>query len=120
MYSNIRPDANGDLLVTVDNQTRREIREDRERGRDYWSVLADVFEPYYTNGSYEPFNAGLADPFVGLTDTACVAESMALPDDGSKAIVGRLWFFEKWDTQDPLEQLWTRGRTVFKSAGVWA
>jgi hypothetical protein len=109
----------GDLVVTAGNDTRRELAERlRERGNGWWwATMMELFEDHYCNGSFEPFNAADANPFVGLTDTCCVAEALAYPDEGDREIVGRLWFFEEWALQDPLEQLRDRGRTVFRLAG---
>jgi hypothetical protein len=117
----------GDLVVTADNTTRAEVaqRLHERRAGWYWATMFDLFEGYYCNGSFEPFDAGLANPYVGLTDTACIAESMDYPDEplGSpelpqdREIVGRLWFFDNWALADPLEQLRNHGRTVFRLAG---
>jgi len=106
---------NGDLIITADNGARQRIAEER-RERDFWTVFLEMTEHYWANGSYTPFDAGQANPFVGLTDTACIAEHMDAKDDGTNVVVGRLWFFEDWALNDPLEELKRRGRTVFKLA----
>jgi hypothetical protein len=108
----------GDLVVTAGNATRHEIAERlAENGRHWWSIMSELFEGYSCNSSFTPFDAGEANPFVGLTSTACVAECMDMLDDGTNEIVGRLWFFENWALEDPLQELATRGRTVFRFAG---
>lgn len=112
---NCRILESGALLVTADNHAREFIAEELRNGRDYWGIWADLFEPYSTNGSYEPFDAGRANPFVGLTSAPCIAESMAVRDDGTREIEGRLWWFPDYCIRDPLDELKARGRTVFAS-----
>jgi hypothetical protein len=105
---------NGNLRVTADNNTRSEIAAGMKR--DYWATLWEVFERHALNGSFEPFDAGNGDPFVGLTSAPCVAETMTINDDGSKEIIGRLWWFPNYMVQDPLEELKNRGATEFTLA----
>lgn len=108
--------ANGDLEITMDEESREELAEAMQGTRGYWSVMADLFEPYFTNGSYEPFDAGDGNPFVGLTSAPCIAECMDVEDDGTRIIVGDFWYFERYMLDDPLEELATEGRTVFQLA----
>lgn len=106
---------NGDLKVTAGNEARAFIAERQKRG-EYWSVLADLFEPYFTNGRYEPFDAGEGNPFVGLTSAPCIAESVTTEYDGSRAVVGALWWFPDYAIRDPLDELKRTGRTIFSLA----
>ena len=106
----------GALRVTANNETRREIADALRAGRGYWSTLWEAFERYAVNGSYEPFNAGDANPFVGLTSAPCVAEEITVEDDGARVIEGRLWWFPDYCLRDPLDELKTRGVTVFALA----
>lgn len=105
---------NGNLRVTAGNETRTYIKENERRG--YWGCLADIFEQHSCNGSFTPFDAGRGDPFVGLTSAPCVAESMNYEDDGSNTIEGRCWWFPDYCIRDPLDELKTRGVTIFKLA----
>jgi hypothetical protein len=111
---NCKVQANGDLLVTADNEARNYIREHIERG--YWTTFYELFEPFFTNGSYEPFDAGNADPFVGLTSAPCIAEAICHPDEGPRKVDGRLWWFPNYMVCDPLDELKNKGRTVFALA----
>lgn len=104
---------NGDLKLTADNLTRACIADMQNSGRDYWSIMAELFEPYFMNGSYQPFDAGDANPFVGLTSAPCIAESMDVHDDGTREIVGRLWWFPDYQGRDDLEELKTHGHVVY-------
>lgn len=108
--------ANGDLLVTAGNDGRAEIKAMQGAQRDYWSILAELFEPYFTNGSFEPFDAGDGNPFVGLTSAPCIAESMSHLDDGTNRVDGEFWYFDRYATHDLLDELRNRGRTVFTLA----
>lgn len=104
---------NGNLLLTAGNDARSELRTMRDNGDNYWSIMADAFESHSCNGSYSHFDAGDGDPFVGLTSAPCVAESMDYPDDGSRVIVGRLWYFSEYCLRSDLDELIARGRTEY-------
>lgn len=108
----ILPDGN--LLLTAGNATRAWLKEMRET-QDEVATLIHATEPYWTNGRFEPFDAGLANPFVGLTDAPCIAEEMAYNDDGTREVIGRLWWFPDYCIRSPTEELIQRGRTVFAS-----
>lgn len=106
----------GDLKITMAEEFREELAEQIAGERDFWSILHDLFEPYYCNGSYEPFDAGDGDPFVGLSSAPCIAESLIVEDDGKRVIDGEFWYFERYMIDDPLEELATKGETVFTLA----
>lgn len=105
---------NGDLLVTAGNETRHWLKE--RAHCDYWDTLGQLFEGYSCNGSFAPFDAADANPFVGLTSSPCVAESMTTNDDGENEIDGACWWFPSYAIRDPLDELKTKGRTVFTLA----
>lgn len=108
----ILPD--GDLLLTADNETRSYLNEHRKQ-KDI-ILLVEMTEYYWANGQYEPFDAGQANPFVGLTDAPCIAESLDTHDDGKREIVGRCWWYPNYMIESPVDQLRTRGRAVFQNA----
>jgi len=112
--------ASGDLQLTADNETRAWIKEQQAREVDSLSILSAGTDHYWTNGSYEPFDAGQANPFVGLTDAPCIAESMTVHDDGEREVIGCLWYFSAYMLRDPIEELKTRGRVVFSLAREWS
>lgn len=103
----------GDLEVTVTGEGKQAIRSMWTAQRDYWSILAELFEPYFTNGQFQPFDASEGNPFVGLTSAPCIAESMSRLDDGTNQINGRFWYFDAYQTTDPLNELVAEGKTVF-------
>lgn len=107
---------NGDLLTTADNETRNEIAEFMSSGRNRWTILADIFEPYSCNGSFTPFDASDGNPFVGLTSAPCVAECLNYEDSGDRTIDGRFWYSPDYCLINELEQLKNRGRFVWSLA----
>lgn len=109
--------ANGNLKVTAGNEGRAWLADEMASDHyDFWATLASALESYSCNGSYTPFDAGQANPFVGLTDAPCIAESLDIDDDGQAQIIGRFWYFERYMLDCPLEQLRNHGRVIFTLA----
>ncbi len=106
---------NGDLELSVTGAERAEIREALRTG-NRWSVMAELFEPYSCNGSYTPFDAADANPFVGLTSAPCIAETMDVDDNGTQTIQGRFWYYADYQIRDELDDLADTGTTVFTLA----
>jgi hypothetical protein len=107
---------NGDLKITADNECRAFIADEMRKGHDYGSIWADITEWERCNGGFTPFDAGDANPFVGLTSAPCIAESMDYHDDGTLEIVGRFWYFADYQITSELEELRDKGRVVFTLA----
>lgn len=99
---------NGNLSLVADDPT--EFADEYSHG-DFWRMLCDAMEGYSCNGSFTPFDAGQANPFVGLTSATCIAESMDILDNGNQTIEGRFWYDNEYAIRDPLELL-ARGETV--------
>lgn len=109
----------GNLVMTVDCDAASELRAAIVSGDiDYWSTMADLFEQSACNGSFAIFDAGNGDPFVGLTDAPCVAESMHHLDDGTMEVEGRLWFSPNYAMENELQTLAETGRFVWALASV--
>lgn len=106
---------NGDLRIAASNLCRSWMKEQREKLDDI-SILHALTEPYWVNGSFEPFDADQANPFVGLTSAPCIAEDMGYPDDGKREVLGRLWYFPDYMLRSPVDELIRRGRVIFKAA----
>lgn len=106
---------NGNLRLTADNATRAYIADEIRHGRRN-HVIFELLEHEICNGGFTPFDAGDANPFVGLTSAPCIAESMDVPDDGERVIVGRLWWFPDYMIRDEIEELRDRGRVDFHLA----
>lgn len=104
---------NGNLLLQASNEDRHEIAERRRAGHSHDHIMAELLEPYSTNGRYTPFNAGNGNPHVGLTSAPCIAESMDTDDNGHHEVTGKLWWFPAYELRDELEELRTKGRVVF-------
>lgn len=107
---------NGDLKVCAGNKARTWIKDEQLSGRFSDSILQDGMEHYWTNGGFEPFGAGEANPFVGLTCAPCIAETLDVLDNGEREVVGRLWYFDRYAIEDPMEQLKRTGKVVFNLA----
>ena len=107
----------GNLIMTVDAETQAELKRALDHDDlNYWNAMFDLFEYERCNGSYEPFDAGRGNPFVGLTDAPCVAESMDCDDDGNQSVDGRLWYSASYDLENELETLAKTGRFVWTYA----
>ncbi|ABM96998.1 hypothetical protein [Methylibium petroleiphilum] len=115
MFS-ITPMPNGNLQVCADNAARAWIKEEQQLGRGSDDILHGGTEHYWTNGSFEPFDAGQANPFVGLTSAPCIAEHMTVRDDGEREIDGRLWWYPNYAITDPMEVLKRTGSVEFQAA----
>jgi hypothetical protein len=107
---------NGNLKITSDNETRHDIAT-LDGYTTYDTIWCELMEPYSCNGSYTYFNAGDANPFVGLTSAPCIAETMDYADNGDRLIVGRLWAFMDYQITDPLIELRSKGRVIFTFVG---
>jgi len=80
------------------------------------STLRDIFERHWTNNGFEPFDAGLANPFVGMTDAPCIAEhALDRKDDGTQSIQpgDRVWWYPGYCLRNPLDVLLDRGEVEF-------
>lgn len=80
------------------------------------NVLRDLLEPYWTNNGFEPFDAGAANPYVGITDAPCIAEhALVVDDDGKRSIQpgDRIWWFPNYAVRNPLDVLLDRGSVEF-------
>ena len=100
-------EPNGNLKINASEAGREWITDNKDRG--YWSLMADIFEPWSCNGSYNHFDAGQANPCVGLTSAPCIAESMDVDDQGNCSVVGKLWHLNNYMIQDDLEDLCQKG-----------
>ncbi len=108
--------ANGDLELTLGESDRAELAFEMETGRGFWAIMGELFGGYAANGSFTPFDAGDANPFVGLTSAPCIAETMNYDDDGAQSIVGRYWFNADYMIVNELETLRDEGRFVYSLA----
>lgn len=104
---------NGNLRLSVRDGMLDDAKEDFSNGylKDH-----EIFEPYSCNGSYELFDAGDANPFVGLTDAPCIAESMDYLEDGTKEIIGRFWYYSDYQLSYWFEELIDNGEVIFTLA----
>lgn len=112
----------GHLKLVAGHEAREEIHDILERLARVGSsnididVLWEVLETYSSNGAYEPFDAGQANPFVGLTSAPCIAERMIYEEDGTKTIDGRLWWYPNYQIESPVDTLAKTGEVIFTLA----
>ena len=107
----------GHLQIEIDEDTVLELTDLRDRrGYDDVTTLMHLLEPEWTNGRYEPFDAGAANPFVGLTSAPCIAESMGYDEDADKSVVGKLWWFPNYMVRSPIDDLIENRKVVFTFA----
>lgn len=104
---------NGNLKLTADNAARVWLKEQVLARKGDLEILWDGLEGYWNNGSYEPFSAGDANPFVGMSDAPCIAEYMDMADDGTKTVYGRFWHHSDYMIRSFAEQLKNRGFVYF-------
>lgn len=118
MTPNILIDDNDNLVISVtEAETLEGIKEHlEEHGSDH--TLCAMLEQYSCNGSYTFFDAGDANPFVGLTDAPCIAEAMDIDDDGYNIIRGEFWCYVDYMFKCPVETLLNKGRVVFSCVGT--
>ena len=107
---------NGNLQLKADSSDIEGLI-DYKGERDETMLMADLLEPYSTNGSFAFFDAGDANPFVGLTSAPCIAESLSGPDnDGKMEVEGRLWWFPDYAVRSIVDELIEKGEVVFQAA----
>lgn len=104
---------NGNLKLTANNAARAWLKEQVLDGKRDLDILWDGLEGYWNNGSFEPFDAGDANPFVGISSAPCIAESMDVDDDGTKSISGRFWHHRNYMIESFADQLKNRGFVYF-------
>lgn len=102
----------GALRVSFHPSDRAELVEMADE-KSAFDILLEGTESYWTNGSYRPFDAGDANPSVGLTDAPCIAESMDYDDDGQASIVGDFWFFNQYAVECFIERMLEYGYVDF-------
>lgn len=110
---------NGKLRLTLDYadesekaELENELRELMTRKTDIL-ILIDGTEKYWTNGSYQPFDSGAGDPFVGFTEAPCIAESMTYTDEGNAIIEGKFWYYGDYMIRSFLDDLLENGYADF-------
>lgn len=108
---------NGGLELRL-RDYRAEFAELVEKYGDETRVLCEAMESYSCNGGFTPFDAGNANPFVGLTSAPCIAESMDCDDSGKNSIRGRFWYFPNYMLESCVETLLNSGRVSFTLAAT--
>lgn len=106
---------NGSLVFMADAQGVEWLKENRGDKSDL-DMFIELLENKRCNGSFTAFDAGAANPFVGLTSAPCIAESMDIDEDGRYTPVGRVWYFQDYQLKDMVDVLIETGRVSFTEA----
>lgn len=111
---------NGKLRLTLDYadeaekaELENDLLELMSRKTDIL-ILIDGTEKYWTNGSYQPFDAGGGDPFVGLTSAPMIAEEMSYDENGDAEIIGDCWYFGNYMIESFIDVLIENGEVLFQ------
>lgn len=105
---------NGSLRLKADADDQDYLRDHPDLTEA--AALLELTEPYWTNGGFEPFDAGEANPFVGLTSAPCIAEALSVKEDGQREVEGRLWWFPAYETVGVVDTLREKGEVIFSAA----
>lgn len=105
----------GNLEISFDESDREEIEEMLESKTDL-DILLEGTEHYWTNGTFQPFDAGAGNPFVGLTDATCIAESLNYDDEGNAEIEGNFWYDAHYAIRCCITEMLENGKVVFLKA----
>lgn len=110
---------NGNLKLELEAEDREDF--DYESNKNNYQALEynmyDLFEDYSYNGGYTLFDAGDANPFVGLTDAPCIGEAMDSDDDGNRSVIGKLWHYSDYMVSNYIDELYKNGFVIFEFAG---
>lgn len=101
----------GNLRLTASPEDLAELHD-----YDHWGevdVLTHGMEHYWTSGRFQPFDPGHGNPFIGLTEAPCIAESMEVLSNGQRMIVGRLWWYPQYELKDCIHELVKHGYVDF-------
>lgn len=108
--------SNGDLKISFDESDREGIVEMVDEGYSDFSILLEGTEHYFVNGGYHPFDSGLANPFVGLTEATGIAQSLNFDDDGNATIEGDFWYDTNYMLKSFIEEMLSNGHVIFRKA----
>lgn len=101
------------LKISCEDEFMEEMIEMlKEKGEAY--VFAEGLESYSCNGSYTYFNAGEGNPFVGLSDAPCIAESVDYDDNGHATVQGEFWYYPDYMLKCPVEEMIENGYVIFR------
>jgi hypothetical protein len=107
--------ANGDLHLKADSDDREYLRDHPDLAEI--DALRELTERHWTNGEFEPFDAGEGNPFVGLTSAPCISEeALVQHDNGEREILGRVWWFPAYETVSLVDRLRDEGEVTFTLA----
>lgn len=107
---------NGDLRMEA-NVPARMLLAESDQGWEYSPAMMRMMEEFSCNGSYTLFDPSRGNPYVGLTDVPCIAESLDLADSGQRFVRGRLWIYKDGTWCNYVEDLIECGEAIFTLVG---
>lgn len=110
-------DAKNRLVISIDPAFKDAVRGLVASEMTPDNIWCELLESFSCNGSYAYFNAGNGDPFVGLSSAPCIADALDYTDDGRAKVVGRFWYFARYELENELESLANCGKVVFDFGG---
>lgn len=106
----ITQQTNGNLALSIDNESDRAELKDELQTKSELQVYADLLEQFQANGSYtnlssDVFSFGLtSDPYI-------LVEECTFEDDGSVTVYGGMWNYPDYMINSVIEKL-VAGETV--------
>lgn len=112
---NVKVLDNGDLELSLEALDANKIENLQKiyntKGE---SRLMGIFlSEYSSNNSYTYFDAGNANPYVGLSDAPCIAECMYMTDGFTNKIAGKFWYYVDYTVIDYCQKLLSGKSVVF-------
>lgn len=107
---------NGDLLLQVGNETRKQLKEDLY-DKDYRSIWYELFEDYSCDGSYSPFSA---DEIGALSEAPCISSEQLYYNEKTYELEEpkEYWYFPNYMVTGELEELKNTGRVIFDKVNL--
>ncbi len=102
--------STGNLILTVNNQARHELAEGWRDHHDWDRQWYDIIGPFQENGMLYPVDP---DDIAALTSAPILTDDLIVEADGSRHVLGRVWWFPDYMVRDPLEELRNTGRVEF-------
>lgn len=103
---------NGNLLMTINDEGKEEIKDLQEKGLSENEILAEMLEGYLTNG-YDNLTG-----LIGLTDSFIIGLNWDRNDEGDyiENEEAKAWWLPDYMVTDYIEKLLTEGQITFTLA----
>lgn len=110
-------EANGNVTFRLEGDDGEQLKSfqaqvQKNRDHDVLSSMLDYFG-FMGNAQYIPI---LPEDIGALTDAPMFTDELQLQDDGSRDVVGAVWWYPAYETRDFGEELLTAGQVTFTLA----